>query len=215
MQTTLSADQVIYNADDLSARVAKIVDEFGSALVEKYVDGREFSVLVAGAKGNIQVFPAVEYRFPKDRQPLGTFPLTASPLTTESILLEPPTASIHRSSDGGDSDLSTASSPPSGPGPAFITFEDKWGANFENRWFLLDEKEKELSRRLEEMALKLYEAFEGEGLARFDIRQDAASGKLLVLDCNPNCSMFYHDSCVSDTLLCINPIDPDVQLSGV
>lgn len=51
------------------------------------------------------------------------------------------------------------------------------------------------------MALKLYEAFEGEGLARFDIRQDGQTGQLLVLDCNPNCSMFYKDECTADTIL--------------
>lgn len=45
-----------------------------------------------------------------------------------------------------------------------------------------------------EVAVKLYDAFDGEGLARFDIRMDAATGKLMVLDVNPNCSLVRDDA---------------------
>lgn len=65
----------------------------------------------------------------------------------------------------------------------------QWGANFENRWFLLSDDEKSLGEQLMEQAVKLYDAFDGEGLARFDIRMEAATGKLMVLDVNPNCSL--------------------------
>lgn len=39
------------------------------------------------------------------------------------------------------------------------------------------------------------------GLARFDIREEAKTGKLYVLDINPNPSLFYHDGCSADTIL--------------
>jgi hypothetical protein len=234
---------LIFNAEDLASRVAKIVDEFGSALVERYVDGREFSVLVAGAKGNMHCFPPVEYRFPKDRQPghlaatavamasaaaaATTAPTTASvastpepspsPNGTESPLLSAsPALSSSSSSDTAvPASASTVVTPaiPGGSigGAAFITFDDKWGANFENRWYLLEGSEREtqqgqaqgqtLGDQLMDVAARLYEAFEGEGYARFDIRVDRVTGKLMVLDCNPNASLFYKDECTVDTIL--------------
>jgi hypothetical protein len=117
---------LIFNLDDLSARVAKIIDEFGSALVEKYVDGREFSVLVAGAtKGVLHVFPPVEYRFAKDRLPGYVPPATASTAAGEKDLVGanatticPPDASVvstpspSLASDGGDMCSSSAASSP-------------------------------------------------------------------------------------------------------
>jgi len=51
------------------------------------------------------------------------------------------------------------------------------------------------------VAKTVYEAFEGTGYARIDIRQDNNSGKLMVLDINPNCSLFYKDECTADTIL--------------
>ena len=132
---------VIFNVEDLCGRVAKIVDEFGAALVERYVDGREFSVLVAGAKGNIQCFPPVEYRFPKDRQPglAGAAAVAAakkkaassvastpdaspsnSPIATadDTPLPSPSPAPSTTSSTGSSGSASTAAA-------SFITFDDK------------------------------------------------------------------------------------------
>ena len=55
------------NYDDLVSKVNNIVSEFGSALVEEYIDGREFTVLVCGnADGKTCTsFIPVEYIFPK------------------------------------------------------------------------------------------------------------------------------------------------------
>jgi hypothetical protein len=50
-------NSVVSDTAAFVARVKKVCDEFGSALVEKFVDGREFSVLVAGSKGRVQVGP--------------------------------------------------------------------------------------------------------------------------------------------------------------
>ncbi len=55
------------NIDDLKKKVKAILDEFGSALVEEYIDGREFTVLVCGnADGRTCTsFKPVEYIFPE------------------------------------------------------------------------------------------------------------------------------------------------------
>jgi D-alanine-D-alanine ligase len=55
------------NLEDLQKKVKLIVDEFGSALVEEYIDGREFTVLVcSNADGRTCTsFKPVEYIFPE------------------------------------------------------------------------------------------------------------------------------------------------------
>jgi len=55
------------NIEDLVVKVKNIVSEFGSALVEEYIDGREFTVLVCGnADGKTCTsFVPVEYIFPE------------------------------------------------------------------------------------------------------------------------------------------------------
>ncbi|MEY4333777.1 MAG: hypothetical protein RLZZ196_2520 [Bacteroidota bacterium] len=55
------------NLEDLKKKVKSIVDEFGSALVEEYIDGREFTVLVcSNADGRTCTsFKPVEYIFPE------------------------------------------------------------------------------------------------------------------------------------------------------
>ena len=55
------------NLEDLQKKVKSIVDEFGSALVEEYIDGREFTVLVcSNADGRTcSSFKPVEYIFPE------------------------------------------------------------------------------------------------------------------------------------------------------
>jgi D-alanine-D-alanine ligase len=55
------------NLEDLKKKVSAILDEFGSALVEEYIDGREFTVLVCGnADGRTCTsFKPVEYIFPE------------------------------------------------------------------------------------------------------------------------------------------------------
>ena len=78
----------------------------------------------------------------------------------------------------------------SATGPAFPTYEEKWHGNYQN-WCLTDEKETSLIEELTNMSTKLYKAFNGEGSARFDIRQDARTKKLYMLDVNsnPSCSV--------------------------
>ena len=55
------------NLEDLKKKVQAVLDEFGSALVEEYIDGREFTVLVCGnADGRTCTsFKPIEYIFPE------------------------------------------------------------------------------------------------------------------------------------------------------
>lgn len=143
---------------DLEKQVHAVFKEHGGALVERYIDGREFSVLVFGSAPNFYVMPPVEYVF---------------------------------------SDKKSAK---------FITFSDKW-QSYEAHWVSLDKPEDAaLKAQLEAQAKLLYENFDGSdgrwlGLARFDVRQDAATGKLYFLDINPNPSMFYSDGCTCDSIV--------------
>eukprot|EP00455_Lapot_gusevi_P031565 TRINITY_DN3427_c0_g1_i3.p1 TRINITY_DN3427_c0_g1~~TRINITY_DN3427_c0_g1_i3.p1 ORF type:complete len:516 (+),score=123.55 TRINITY_DN3427_c0_g1_i3:86-1633(+) len=155
----IDANSVVQTVDQLRSQATRIIDDWGCALVEKYVDGREFSVLVVGDKDHVEVFHPVEYVFPAERQPT-----VDNPLAT-----------------------------------AFITHEDKW-VSYANRWRKVEEKE-ECVAQLMEMSRTLFVAFEGQGLARFDIRQDRHTGQMYVLDINPNPSMFYVDGCTADTIL--------------
>ena len=55
------------NTNELVTKVKSILAEFGAALVEEYIDGREFTVLVsANADGKTCTsFVPVEYIFPE------------------------------------------------------------------------------------------------------------------------------------------------------
>ncbi|CAF3822152.1 unnamed protein product [Rotaria sordida] len=151
----INEKSLIFNLTDLKECCTRIVDEFGGALIEKYIEGREFTVLVAGSKDNIHVFPPVEYRFLANK--------------------------------------------------TFITFDDKWGQNYTDlHWCLLNktnEQEEQLIDDLTLLARQLYESFDGDGYARIDIRQDNKTKELFILDCNPNCSLFYKDLCSADAII--------------
>lgn len=60
---------LVYNANALQKKVAGIVNEYGPLLVEEYIAGREFTVLVAAAEKEREcvVFKPVEYVFPAGR----------------------------------------------------------------------------------------------------------------------------------------------------
>jgi len=61
---------LVYTEKELRDKVAQIIDEYGPLLVEEYIAGREFTVLVAANaddEKNCTVFKPVEYVFPSDR----------------------------------------------------------------------------------------------------------------------------------------------------
>ncbi|CAF0893845.1 unnamed protein product [Adineta steineri] len=151
----INEKSLVCNVTDMKQRCSPVIDEFGGALIEQHIEGREFTVLVIGSKEDIFVFPPVEYHFVDKK--------------------------------------------------TFITFEDKWGSNYtKSHWQLLDGKEQELIDDLILLAKQMYQAFNGDGYARMDIRQDQRTKQLFILDCNPNCSIFYRDSCSADFICQVN-----------
>jgi len=57
---------LVRNLDELKSKVAAIVDEYAPLLVEEYVEGREFTVMLAANTGDEPtVFHPVEYIFPE------------------------------------------------------------------------------------------------------------------------------------------------------
>jgi D-alanine-D-alanine ligase len=67
---------------ELTAKAASIIDEYGPLLVEEYIAGREFTVMLAATAGNKKkpiVFEPVEYIFPSGKQ-FKTYSLKTSEL---------------------------------------------------------------------------------------------------------------------------------------
>ncbi len=60
---------LVHNKEELQQKAREIMEEYGPLLVEEYVAGREFTVLVAANTDGktCTVFRPVEYVFPKDR----------------------------------------------------------------------------------------------------------------------------------------------------
>lgn len=73
---------LVNNPVELEKKVNACIDEFGPLLVEEYVDGREFTVLVAAngdITGNCTAFKPVEYVFPEGKS-FKTYALKTSEL---------------------------------------------------------------------------------------------------------------------------------------
>lgn len=59
----IDRNSLIESNEQLINQVAAIVNTWGSAIVEKYIAGREFSVLIVGESRDVVVFAPVEYKF--------------------------------------------------------------------------------------------------------------------------------------------------------
>ena len=73
---------LVENKEGLIKKVDSIIDEYGPLLVEEYIDGREFTVMLAAnptEKNGVTVFRPVEYIFPAGRQ-FKTYALKTSEL---------------------------------------------------------------------------------------------------------------------------------------
>lgn len=60
---------LVTNEESLKIKTVSIIDEHGAALVEEYIDGREFTVLVVANPSNLKtpiVFDPIEYVFPAE-----------------------------------------------------------------------------------------------------------------------------------------------------
>ena len=77
----IDENSVLYNKQDLLKKVVEIFNDYGPLLVEEYIEGREFTVLVAANKDgkSSTVFKPVEYVFP-DGKSFKTYSLKTSEL---------------------------------------------------------------------------------------------------------------------------------------
>ncbi|HMJ47898.1 MAG TPA: SET domain-containing protein-lysine N-methyltransferase [Ferruginibacter sp.] len=76
----------VFNQQELIAKASQILEEYGPLLVEEYVEGREFTVMVlanADDQKSVTVFKPVEYLFPKGKR-FKTYSLKTSELHPES-----------------------------------------------------------------------------------------------------------------------------------
>jgi hypothetical protein len=76
---------LVQNEMELSAKVQALVDEFEDVLIEEYIEGQEFTVLVAANPDgkSCRVFAPVEYVFPENRF-FKTYSLKTSELHTDT-----------------------------------------------------------------------------------------------------------------------------------
>jgi D-alanine-D-alanine ligase-like ATP-grasp enzyme len=72
---------LVYSREELESKVKSIIEEYGPLLVEEYIAGREYTVLVAANEDGktSTVFKPVEYRFPEGRE-FKTYALKTSEL---------------------------------------------------------------------------------------------------------------------------------------
>ena len=77
-------NSLVHNKEGLIKKANSIIDEYGPLLVEEYISGREFTVMVvANDKGSCSAFKPVEYIFPKGFQ-FKTYALKTSELHPEA-----------------------------------------------------------------------------------------------------------------------------------
>jgi hypothetical protein len=73
---------LVNNIEELKAKCAEIIDEYGPLLIDEYIAGREYTVLVAADPENEKeciAFRPVEYRFPEGKE-FKTYSLKTSEL---------------------------------------------------------------------------------------------------------------------------------------
>lgn len=73
---------LVSNNQELDEKINSIIDEYGPLLIEEYIDGREFTVLVAGTankNNDVKVFEPIEYIFPEGKK-FKTYSLKTSEL---------------------------------------------------------------------------------------------------------------------------------------
>ena len=81
----IDENSLVLTEKELFEKTNYLLAEFGSVLIEEYIDGREFTVLVAADPSNknaVKTFVPVEYRFPKGNR-FKTYALKTSELHTD------------------------------------------------------------------------------------------------------------------------------------
>lgn len=82
---------LVKNSEELYSQCKELVEEYGTLMVEEYIDGREFTVMVvrkAGSKDEVIVFRPVEYIFPEGKK-FKTYALKTSELHADANIAVP------------------------------------------------------------------------------------------------------------------------------
>jgi D-alanine-D-alanine ligase len=153
----LSPASRVETAADLGARIEEMTREFGGALVEEFIEGREFTILVAepsDGQAEPRAYQPLEYRFPR--------------------------------------------------GETFKHARLKWVDYEQMSSTPVDDPV--LAARLMDISRRKFTALGGSGYGRCDVRMDR-SGRLFMLEINPNCGLFLRESCWggADVILAQDP----------
>jgi D-alanine-D-alanine ligase-like ATP-grasp enzyme len=134
---------LVYNSEQLKAKTQEVVATFGEALVEEYIEGREFTVLLLRDGSNVKntiAYQPIEYVFPEG------FSFKTYALKTKELHAD-----------------------------ANVPVTDS-----------------QLSSKLKDAAVKIFDGFSGVGYARLDFRMNK-NGQIFFLEINFTCSVFYAD----------------------
>jgi D-alanine-D-alanine ligase len=132
------------NMEEARVQAKQMIDNFGGALIEEFVDGPEYTCLVADC-----------YTATGKRE-------LVCPLPVECSFPE---------------------------GESFKHFEMKWVSHGNMGWKQVEDRD--VCKQLQDMTKKIYVALHGNSYGRCDFRQDKKTGKIYMLEINPNCGLFY------------------------
>jgi len=91
-------------------------------------------------------------------------------------------------------------------GEDFKHYNLKWVDYEEISWHPVDDRD--LSRRLQDMAVRVFRACHGRGYGRIDVRSDPSGRDLYFLEINPNCGIFYPEGLYGSADFILDRTDP-------
>ncbi|GAX22815.1 hypothetical protein FisN_24Lh097 [Fistulifera solaris] len=157
----LTKESKVHNVHDLEKQCQRMLETYGGCLVEEFIVGREFTVLVAQAPSSQETIEVVAY--------------------------EPVECRF-------------------GEGEDFKHYNLKW-VDYDNiTW--TNVRDPDLAERLKTLACKVFAAIGGRGYGRLDVRSDLSGEKLVFLEINPNCGVFYPEGFYGSADFILDKMDP-------
>ena len=162
----LTKESKVSNVHDLKQQCQRMLKTYGGCLVEEFVVGREFTILVA-------------------QDPV----LKSHDNKIEVVAYDPVECHF-------------------GEGEDFKHYNLKW-VDYDNiTWANVGEKDPDLAERLKSLSRKVFAAMGGRGYGRLDVRSDPTGQKLVFLEINPNCGVFYPEGFYGSADFILDKMDP-------
>jgi D-alanine-D-alanine ligase len=160
----LTKDSKVGNVADLATQCSRMLRTYGGCLVEEFIEGREFTVLVAQecAQGQRRI----------DGNDKDGNAVADHEAELRVVAYDPVECHF-------------------GPGECFKHFNLKWVDYESIGWQGLSQQDPELSERLKATAVGVFRAMLGRGYARLDFRSDSTGQSVYFLEINPNCGILY------------------------